>query len=256
FIRDLDLYHEYRLSGWMIEIPFQLHPLSPQSSFKYYETHELDTLLPILRKHQLPYSLAFTVENPRNVPLAQASIDPYFTDISGMLLRCMKARYFPRYLIFMGELCKPAFSKGKLPGFLAQVKQEFKGFEGEIVLAATPAEWLDSDYLWPLAEVVGICYREPPELEYKPYFMRINRQLSQKLIQYQKPALIVQTNLVGGRKLLLFKNQLRFWDEQTELRGIVLNSLYCEFPLADQHTHFGLAGEQEFKQYLKRYTAK
>ena len=254
--RDLMLNETYGLTEWMIEIPFQVQPYDNKSSFKYYESHELDTILPKLKSQQIPYNLGFNIENPRNVPISQARIEHYLTDISGMLLRTAKVNYFPKRLIFMGELINPDFTKGKLKRFVLEIRKELPAFTGDILLAATPKALQGASFPWDIPDAIGIIFHEPPDPEFKPYFRKTNQVLSQLLIDHQKSALIVQTNLVGREKLLLFKNQLRFWDEKVVIEGIVINSLFCEFPLADSSSHFGLAKDKQFQSYLKRYTSE
>ena len=90
-------------------------------------------------------------------------------------------------------------------------------------------------------------------MELKPHFREVNQELSILLKKHQKPALIVHSNLLGEQQLLLFKNQLRFWDEDIDLMGIVLNSLYCELSLADTSTYFALGHNDDFQSFLQNY---
>lgn len=251
--KGLQLNQSFGINEWMIEVPFQMQAYDQASSFKYYERHELDTILPILQAHKTPYNLCFNVENPRNIPYAKARVEHYLTDMSGILLRALNASYLPKRIIFMGEVLNKDFSKGKLERFILEIRNELPAFGGEIVFAAKPSQIKDSSFVWDICDVVGVVYHEPPDLDYKPYFREINQSLSQLLVEHQKPVLIVHTNLVGKEKLLMFKNQLRFWDKEVELKGIVLNSLFCESPLADSSSHFGLANDRDFQRYLKRY---
>lgn len=254
FERDLELFDTHGLSGWMIEVPFTLQEEGVRSGFKYYEAHALDTLIPHLSARHIPYGLHFVVENPRRIPLAHAHATHCFTDISGMLLRVREQGYPPDFLAFSGAFLDSSFSQGSFRPFLQQLLQAFPQHAPRLILAGTKEELARGQELLPLADVLGIVYREPPDLAYKPHFRALNARFSQLLAQLNKPAFIVQSNLVGNQKLLLLKNQLRFWEAGVQLRGLVLNSIYCEFSLADSNSHFGLAREGEIQGFIKTYS--
>ena len=248
--KDLDAYHQFGLDGYMVEIPITIDLFTEGSDFRYYERHAVDTLNQVFMQRQIPYSLAFNMENPRNVPLRKVNIEHYFTDVSGILLRTNN--YPPQKIVFMGEFLNSKVVGNKLKPYIELLKKEFEAFQGDIVFAAFSHQ-LNEDFDWQTPDLVGIRYVEPPDLDYRSHFRKLNRSLSLQFLNHEKPALIVQSNLLGEEKLNLFKNELRFWDAEVDLRGIVLNGILCNLTLTDHESYFALGEDAAFKKYLKSY---
>jgi hypothetical protein len=103
---------------------------------------------------------------------------------------------------------------------------------------------------WTGSYELAIINDAPPDEMYKAHFRQVNRALSAKALEYNKTLFIAQTNILGDNKLLLYKNQLRFWDDAVQVEGLIINSLYCQSSLADSTTRFGLARDKELLEYL------
>lgn len=245
-----ETYQTYDLSGWMIEIPFRVSPDPKNPVFTYYATHTLDTLLPQLQAHSSPYSLAFSLEKPPGMPMPQVRMETYLTDISGILLRTVS--YPPRQLVFMGAFIDEASRLEKVRDFLIQLKTGFPAFQGEIVFAGYPDQ-LTTDFDWETPDVIGIRHQAPAHQNYREYFRTQHQQISEQLLAHHKPALIVQSNLLGEDKLLLLKNQLRFWHDSVAIQGIVLNTLYCRMSLTDSSSYYSLTKEADVLEFLSNY---
>lgn len=80
-----------------------------------------------------------------------------------------------------------------------------------------------------------------------------NRKAGDTIAGSGKPVFIAQSNLLDIEKLLCFKNHLRFWPKEVIMNGIVLNSMYNRVPMADSTTYFGIAGDEELKQWILDY---
>lgn len=245
-----ETYQAYDLAGWMIEIPFRVDPDPVNPVFTYYSTHTLDTLLPQLQAYSSPYSLAFSLEKPPGMPMPQVRMETYLTDISGILLRT--APYPPRQLVFMGAFIDEASRLKKVRDFLLQLETDFPAFQGEIVFAAYPDQ-LTADFDWETPDVIGIRHQAPAHQNYREYFRAQHQQISEQLLAHHKPALIVQSNLLGEDKLLLLKNQLRFWHDSVAIQGIVLNTLYCRMSLTDSSSYYSLTESEDVLEFMKNY---
>jgi hypothetical protein len=246
----MDIINDWGLSGLSVEIPLEVNPGSLSGSFKYYENHPIDTLILLIQRMEIPYSLAFDLRNPRSTPLKSIDWKKQFTQISGLLLRT--ANYPPNQIIFMGELVDPHLPPTLLSNFVAQIKVDFEPFQGEITYAYFPEVINDSiDFQTP--DLIGIRYHQAPEEELIPFYRKTNQAISQKLIEWQKPGVVVQTNLLGEDKDDQFRYQLRYWDEKAEIRGMFLNTLYCELSLTEKGSFFGLGEDEAFQTYLKQY---
>ena len=238
------------LTGISVEIPLEVNPREISGSFKYYENHPLDTLILSLQQAVLPYTLSFDLRNPRQAPLQSVDWKKQFTEISGLLLRT--GNYPPSTIIFMGELVNPALPPTLLGDFVSQIQSNFQPFQGEIVYAYFPEVFEDSIDL-ETPDIIGIRYHQSPDESLIPFYRKTNQMISQKLIQWQKPGMIVQSNLLGEEKVKQFRYQLRYWDEKADIRGMILNSLYCRLSLTENESFFALGEDAAFQKYLKQY---
>lgn len=250
-IQDTTLNREYGISGWLFEFPFFIAEPDRESTFRYYETHLLDTLLPVLQADSIPYGLAFDLQNPKDFSTTYTRIDEYLTDVSGILLRTKD--YAPDHIIFMGEFIHPEIRNTALQNFVDQLREELYQFDGSVIYAAK-SEDLIGDFDWDTPDKVGIIFQPPPDEMYKPYFRQINRRISDSLIAHNKSAMIVRSNLMGEDKALQLRNQLRFWSEEVDIESIVLNTVYCQFSLSDTAGYFSASKDRELQRFLKEYS--
>lgn len=249
--QDSSLSKVYHLSAWMIEWPLILEDEAAHSKFNYYEPSVLDSLLPLLESASIPYYLAFSLPRIEENPFIQVALSKCFADISGILLR--SASYPPAKVIFTGEFFQTPETSNALNDFVVQMGSEFTAFKGEIVYALA-LEAVDREFLdWSIPDVIGICYPPSASLNQRSLFYNQNRHWSRWLIEQDKPGLIVESNLLGAQKLERFTYQLRYWEEEVVLEGIVLNSLYSQLSLSDSNSYFALAIEDAFKNYLNEY---
>ncbi|MDX2246278.1 MAG: hypothetical protein SF052_05860 [Bacteroidia bacterium] len=249
-IDNLDTYKEFKLKSWLIEFPFTLSARHTGSDFRYYEIHTIDTLVNVFKAEQTPYILSFPLENPQNYPLKNARITHYLTDVSGILLRTNE--YPPSAVVFSGIWMDPAFHGEDLKRFIAELKTSFEVFSGDIIFAGFPHE-LMGDFDWESPDVIGIRYHEPTDDNLDVYYAELNSQIAAHLIDCQKPAMIIHSNLFGDRKLDLFRRQLSFWPDSVEIKGIALNSLHCEMSLSGTNSFFSLSEDHAFQAFLKDY---
>lgn len=238
-------YQDWGFEGWVIGIS-----LDPGGHF----LTDIDSIFPVeLRNHlpQQPYSLALELE----APLAAHSANKPTSESLAALLPLFEQIELspPQRLIFMGEFVHSAAARAAVGAFLPELKRHFPSFQGDIVFAAAPA-WLDESFDWKTPDLIGIRHQAPPDLDYRPWFRETHQRLSRLLIDHQKPALIVESNLIGEEALLLFRNELRFWNDSVDLRGIVINTLYCRMALTDTSSYFGLGRDVKLQRYLQEYT--
>ena len=250
FIAQKEVFKYFPLAGLQIEVPLEVNGSENAGVIKYYEDHALDTLVRYLRIDEIPFSLAFNLENPRNVSLERIDWKKYFTSISGILLRTFE--YPPQQIIFMGEWVNPQLPDSFLTAYIDQIDENFEPFKGEIIYGFYP-EMLHDSIDWETPDKIGIRFTQSPEENAIPYYQKTNKAISQKLMEWQKPGIVLQTNLIGEEKLNTFKYQLRYWDEKTKLDGIVLNSLYCDLSLAEKESYFALGKDDDFLAFLKNY---
>ena len=246
---ELDLGHQFGIEEWMFEIGFVMDSMRTKSNDIHASLNQIDTLTQILKEHSTLYSIAFNLENPRDYPKETVNIEHYLKRTSAFLAH-MK-NFPPNRIVLMGELINPAWTKGRINGFIEELRAN--SLENTSIVCAVFPYQLDDLEAINSADWFGIRYHEPPEEELRPFFLKTNRNLSKWLLQHGKKTMIVQTNLIGERKQELFMNQLRFWDEGIELKGVVLNSLYCTFSIRDTSSYFALGKEEHFLQYLRAY---
>ncbi len=245
---------EAKLDGWSVEIPMLIRTDDLSNSFVYYEGHTLDTLIHLLQEQNIPYFLNFFLQNPFSYKPEEISTDKYLTDVSGLLLRA--SDYPPEVIGFMGSFLDQNLMGDKLQVLVAELRKALPLFSGQIVYAGVPEVLERAEFDWNTPDAIGVVYLPPEPDEIKPHFREINQHLSTLLQRHQKPVYILQSNLVGDEKLIVFKNQLRFWNDAVDLQGIVLNSLYCHISLSDSTSPFSLKGDQAFGTYLKTYLSK
>ena len=249
-VSGLELFDEFGLEGWLLEFPMYMHPIDEASDFRYYEKHTLDTIIHVFKSRSYPYSLAFNLENPKNYPTARINLTNYLLDISAVLLRTQA--YPPSQLVFMGEFLNSDIMEDKLSSFIENIRSELSGFKGQIVYAMFPYQF-DELNDWTTPDRIGVRYHESPEEDLRKYYFKINRAMSKHLSKHEKEVFIAQSNLMGEDKLEIFKNQLRFWENEVELSGIVLNSLNCKMALTDTGAFFALGEDDAFKDFLRNY---
>ncbi len=251
FSENIKAFAEAGLAEWLVA--FVAYPEDePAQAWKAFETQLTDSLLPLLIQHRQPYSLSFELSDA--VSTASPLLHPPDKWLAGMRALLVKTQHFPPHrLVFMGAFVESAPARESLRVFLAEIKAGSAAASGsEIVYAAAP-DLLDASFDWETPDLIGIRHRAPPDLDYRAYFRATHQRLSRLLLAHQKPALIVESNLIGEDQLMLFRNQLRFWNDSVDLRGIALNTLYCRMALTDSSSHFALAGQEDLQRYLQEY---
>ena len=250
FSENIKAFADAGLGEWLVA--FVAYPEDePAQAWAAFETQLIDSLLPLLQQQNQTYSLSFELLAPISPTLPLPAPDEW---LSGMIPLLVKTQYFPpRRLVFMGAFVESAPAREALRASLAEIRAGSSPvFRGEIVYAAAP-DLLDASFDWETPDLIGIRHRAPPDLDYRAYFRKTHQRLSRLLLAHQKPAIIVESNLIGEDHLLLFRNQLRFWNDSVDLRGIALNTLYCRMALTDSYSHFALAGQRELQRYLREY---
>jgi|GEM_PF-3609477 len=244
------LSRQYGLDSWLVETTLDLPTGESMGESRYYERNILDTVLTTINYFDLRYSLAFEVRNPHDVEPSEVAFEHVLTHISAMLLRTR--RKLPERIVFIGDIVE---GKGRemLMGFLREFRSEFREYEGKIVLAL-PAQDAFEEGVWEGSDEIGLVFFAPPDGDEKYHYKRLNTKLKELAKTHEKPVFIVHSNLMGGDPLRSFRSQLSFWGEETDLSGIVLNSLYCDFSVGDYESRIGLAKHEAFLSYLMQYT--
>lgn len=245
--RNIDVYRKYPLQNFVIEVPLRT---LPEQEFRYYETSILDTLIFLLRSYDIPYSLAFLLQEEKRLAVEQVEEDIPLMDMSGYLLRTEP--YPPRQLIIMENMLQIP----TLRDFVAELRRDFTVFSGDIVFAASPEYLKSVRFDWETPDVVGVIYAPPLDQSYPEYFREVNQWVSLRAEKSNKPVLICQANIVGEQKLELFKTELRFWSKDIYLKGIIINALDCMVPLLDTGSFSSLADDEAFLQFLMRYARR
>lgn len=249
-IDNMETFRRFQLDAWLVEFPFNLSARHTGSDFRYYEKHTIDTLVTVFQTENIPYVLCFPLENPQNYPLKNARIAHYLSDVSGILLRTHD--YPPSAIVFSGIWMNPAFYRADFQRFIGELKTSFEAFDGDIVFAGFPHE-LMGDFDWVLPDVIGIRYHEPLTENLDSYYSDLNQEIACYLLEYNKPGMIVHSNLFGDKKLDLFQGQLSFWPDSVQIKGIALNSMHCEMSLSGKNAFFSLSEDQAFLDFLKDY---
>lgn len=108
-------------------------------------------------------------------------------------------------------------------------------------------DWLNA------CDEICIDYRPGPDENPKPYAREYNQMASAIADSLDLPVFIFRTNLIGNNKTLQLKNQLRFWSEGVNVRGLCINTLYAPIAARDSTTYYGVAQEDELFEFLRRY---
>lgn len=245
--RNIEVYRKYPLQNFVIEVPLRT---LPEQEFRYYETSTLDTLIFLLRSYDIPYSLAFFLQEEKHIVMEQVEPDIPLMDMSGYLLRT--EAYPPKQLIIMESMLQIS----TLKDFVMELRRDFTAFSGDIVFAASPEFLQSMRFDWETPDAVGVIYAPPLDQSYPKYFKEVNEAVSIKAEKYNKSVLICQANIIGDDKLELFRAELRFWSKDIYLKGIILNALDCNIPLMESGSIFSLAEDEAFLQYLARYGKK
>jgi hypothetical protein len=243
---NLKAYQDFRFQEWIVGMVWEEVPVPGGP-----EEHFLPGLiLSYLQQHREPYSLAIDLVPSLSSEAPQKSTAEYLAAIPPLLSQLEK--YPPHRLIFMGEFVHSGAARAEVRTFLTAWREQFPHFSCEIVFAAAPA-YLDEAFDWDTPDLVGIRHEAPPDQDYRAWFRETHRRLSLLLVTHRKPAIIVESNLIGEDALLLFRNELRFWQDSVDLRGISINTLYCRMALTDTTSYFGLGHDMKFQHYLRDY---
>jgi hypothetical protein len=244
--KNSSLRQQFPQASWLVELPIHLPEKQGQPP-RMASLGAFQQAMDSLAGWEVPLYLHVLLENPFRWQKDSIPWDNLATKLEPYLLSFWDAA--GQEVFFSGIWVEEKRSREKwskqLQGWQTQ------GLALRTALAGRPEVLLDSAFSWPSGQVIGIINDAPADLAYKPYFRRRNRALSQKALATGSPLLILQSNLYGNDRLLLFKNQLRFWHEEVELLGITVNSLYCHNALAEPSPRYGLQAEQELKAYLQ-----
>lgn len=109
-----------------------------------------------------------------------------------------------------------------------------------------------------LAHCDEICVDYPPAADDnpKPFCREVNTQIAALADSLHKPVFVFRANVLGEDQLEQLKNRLRFWPQQTRLRGVTVNSLYARIPLMDSTSYYGLADNPEVATFLEEYRTR
>lgn len=240
------IHERFHAVGWVIEVPVFI-PAHDSNRIRIPAYQEINRSLANFRNLSVQTCLHFSLQNPFRIQadgLAQAK---YIQLIEGYL---QKLAYPPEKLMFSGFWIQEK-------AFQQALRNQFPSWKATLPATtfylAGRHESLLSDLIdWDENYELAVIHDAPPDEMYKPYFREINQALSKKALAHNKSLFIAQSNLLGDQKLLLYKNQLRFWDESVKLEGLVINSLYCTSSLADSSTRFGLAKDFALLDYIKK----
>lgn len=235
----------YHPEGWVIEVPIFI-PNDDSASIRIPSHEEINLALIRMKTLSVQTCLHFSLQNPFRKKEADISHDTY-TRLIDQLLPSLP--YSPGKLMFSGFwIQEKAFQEAlieKFPTWKSALPQT------SLYIAGRHQSLLSEVIDWEGDYELAVIHDAPPDQVYKPYFRKVNHALSEKAIKHGRHLFVAQSNILGGQKLLLFKNQLRFWDEELELDGLVINSLYCTSSLADSSTRFGLAKDLDLLEYVK-----
>lgn len=249
-IENIQYFKEFGLSGWMVEIPFYVTQSSHTSDFRYYESSLLDTLLPVLEKTKIDYGLYFSLNNPDKLSTRKVNISDYFTDISGILLKAKTN--LPIYIGFGEGFLASDLTEMALPNYIDQIKKEIPDFKGKFVYGTFPNQ-LTKKFDFQTPDIIGIIFPPPIDEAFKRRYKNSHIRISSLLLKHDKPAMILQSNLLNTNKYIQLKNELRFWDEDVTLTGLVLNSENCYYPFSDNSGLFNLGKDRLLLNYLDSY---
>jgi hypothetical protein len=208
--------------------------------------HEIKLTLTRLEPLTVQTCLHFSLQNPFRVRGNQIQFNRYSSQIDSILAILP---FSPDKLMFSGFWIQDSAFQQAL---IQQFPKWKKRHPHSTCYIAGRHESLLADVIdWEGNYELAVIHDAPPDEVFKPYFRKVNGALSEKALKHNRSLFIAQSNLLGEQKLLLFKNQLRFWDEQVIIEGLTINSLYCTSSLADSSTRFGLAKDKHLVEYVK-----
>jgi len=228
--------------GWIVEIPFLFSAegsqgvLTPDSTAIAEAIFQLQSLNSQLGIH-------FLLENPHNLVLDAIHADESLAILYQQLTEILP---FNGKIFISGLWMQRDIFRKKLLELLPHWQQAFPNVH--FVPSGRAPVLFSPSFPWQTSKTIGIIYDSPADEQFKPHFRALNRQLSERAGPNE--LFILQSNLLGTQKSLLYKNQLRFWSAETSLRGIVINSLYCTHSLADSSSRFGMAQDRDLIELL------
>lgn len=96
----------------------------------------------------------------------------------------------------------------------------------------------------------------PPLNEPKREAMSLNQELGGRALELGLPVYVYRANLMGKDKPDQLRNILRFWPDEVEVQGVVLNSIYDRIPSLDSSSYFGIVRDQPLQDFLEEYLAR
>lgn len=234
----------YPVKGWTIEVPIFL-PENDSSTPRIPETSAILISLNRLASLSSQSCLHFSMQNPYRLLSDQIAIDTYISLIHGIL---DTLPFSPDKIMFSGFwIQEKELQQTLLSHFPTWQKAHVSS---RFYLAGRYNTLISGIVDWNGSHDIAIINDAPPDEIFKAHFRKVNQALGAKALEHNKAIFIAQTNILGDNKLLLYKNQLRFWDEAVQVEGLTINSLYCQSSLADSSTRFGLARARELLGYL------
>ena len=244
WLANQQLNEQYQPQGWTLEIPIFL-PENDSSPFRIPSTSEILFSFDRLKSLSSQSCLHFSMQNPFRLRTDQITLEGYTSTIDSVLHTLASS---PDKIMLSGFWVQDAIFQEKLLTRFPDWKKRHPA--SRFYLAARHTTLLSQAIDWTGSYELAIINDAPPDEMYKAHFRQVNRALSAKAFEYNKTLFIAQTNILGDNKLLLYKNQLRFWDDAVQVEGLIINSLYCQSSLADSTTRFGLARDKELLEYL------
>ena len=108
---------------------------------------------------------------------------------------------------------------------------------------------------WRYGDFLAVAY--PSLNEPKRECIVLNPKIAElATIKPARPVFIYQSNVIGLDKTDQLRNLLRFWPAETEIEGLVLNSIYDRHPGRDSVSYFGFANDTAFTAFLESYQSR
>ena len=235
----------------MVELPV----FADSSGMPRISTTGLEDLAQAALDYQTPLTLALCTTNPKELfPAGDFSEDEsaswfaaYAAEVEGVLA------YFqahPPVRLILGNdwlLVEEYASNWNalLEGLRLGHPYLRLGYGSDLV-AGYPEWWRNCDFL--AVEYMVIADPNPKRLA-----MQQNPIYGQAGLDLDRPLLIYQSNLMGPDKAILLQNQLRFWEDEVEVEGLFINTLYARIPALDSSSYFGVQNDQAFWDFLAEY---
>lgn len=108
---------------------------------------------------------------------------------------------------------------------------------------------------WSRIDAVGIAMDAPAGESYGKYFRRLNVQAGREALRRGKMLWIIESNLLEQDRLRQLRFELRYWPRKLPIAGLVLNSVYCNTPIADSLSPFSLAQHSALRVWLQQHPA-